>query len=97
MGMLPWFPDLVGSPYDSTVEGYTNCPPPGAKFSVYQQLIYFYTNHPDTWLPASVVADLLAETETLQNSVSRLAFLPLSEDSGLMAWAAGPDLRTLGN
>ncbi len=36
--------------------------PPGRKFNIYHQLLYFYSNHTDVHLPISVATELLPPT-----------------------------------
>ena len=87
-----------GTPYDIISGDHTHRFPPGQKFNAFQQLVYLYTNYPDTRVPLSLTIDLLSEIEpTSQCTVSRLDYLPLAEERGMVLWATGPDLRTLGN
>ncbi len=53
----------TGTPYDLTrFEQPDEVLPPGRKFNIYHQLLYFYSNHTDVHLPISVATELLPPT-----------------------------------
>ncbi|XP_064393855.1 uncharacterized protein LOC135341273 [Halichondria panicea] len=60
---LPLTPPNTRTPYDLTrFEQPDEVLPPGRKFNIYHQLLYFYSNHTDVHLPISVATELLPPT-----------------------------------